>query len=44
MKLLPKRMVEKPWGRDVLPAPFEASNGNRIGEIWFEPPLEMPAF
>jgi mannose-6-phosphate isomerase len=31
-------MVEKPWGRDVLPAPFKAPQGRRIGEIWFEPP------
>lgn len=42
MKLLPKRMVEKPWGKDVLPAPFTAPEGQRIGEIWFEPPHEMP--
>lgn len=36
--LLPVRMVEKPWGRDRLPAPFEAPPGQRIGEVWFEPP------
>jgi mannose-6-phosphate isomerase len=36
--LLPTRMVAKPWGRDVLPGPFEAPPGERIGEIWFEPP------
>lgn len=35
------RVVEKPWGRDVLPAPFESGQGQRIGEIWFEPPEEM---
>ncbi|MEL7199561.1 MAG: class I mannose-6-phosphate isomerase [Pseudomonadota bacterium] len=29
--------VEKVWGRDVLPAPFVAHNGERIGEIWFDP-------
>ncbi len=40
--LLPVRMVEKPWGRDVLPAPFSAPPGQRIGEIWFEPPPELP--
>ena len=39
---LPTRMVEKVWGRDTLPAPFEAPEGQRIGEIWFEPPPEMP--
>ncbi|MFY7836011.1 MAG: class I mannose-6-phosphate isomerase [Novosphingobium sp.] len=42
MKLLSKCMVEKPWGKDVLPAPFTAPEGQRIGEIWFEPPPEMP--
>ncbi len=39
---LPVRMVEKPWGRDVLPAPFTAPAGQRIGEIWFEPPPQLP--
>lgn len=36
------RMVEKPWGCDVLPAPFTAPPGERIGEVWFEPPPELP--
>jgi len=40
--LLTTRTVEKPWGRDVLPAPFTAPEGKRIGEIWFEPPAELP--
>lgn len=40
--LLPIRTVEKPWGRDVLPPPFTAPEGKRIGEIWFEPPAQMP--
>lgn len=39
---LPMRKVAKPWGRDVLPAPFLAPEGKRIGEIWFEPPPELP--
>jgi len=39
---LATRMVEKVWGRDVLPAPFAAPPGQRIGEIWFEPPPELP--
>jgi len=39
---LPIRQVEKPWGRDELPAPFAAPTGKRIGEIWFEPPPELP--
>ncbi len=43
MSLLAQRMVEKPWGKDVLPAPFVTPVGKRIGEVWFEPPLEMPS-
>lgn len=39
---LPIRQVEKPWGKDVLPMPFETPHGQRIGEIWFEPPSELP--
>ncbi|MCX7863425.1 MAG: class I mannose-6-phosphate isomerase [Novosphingobium sp.] len=39
---LPTRAVEKPWGRDLLPAPFRTPIGQRIGEIWFEPPPELP--
>jgi mannose-6-phosphate isomerase len=39
---LPTRMVDKVWGRDLLPAPFVAPPGVRIGEIWFEPPPEVP--
>ncbi|MFO6446975.1 class I mannose-6-phosphate isomerase [Erythrobacter sp. NE805] len=35
-------MVEKVWGRDSLPAPFVPPAGQRIGEIWFEPPAELP--
>jgi mannose-6-phosphate isomerase len=41
-RALPTRMVEKVWGRDTLPAPFAAPPGSHIGEIWFEPPTEMP--
>ncbi len=40
--LLATRMVEKPWGREALPAPFAAPPGQRIGEVWFEPPPELP--
>ncbi len=43
MTLLTKRMVEKPWGKDVLPAPFVAPVGQRIGEVWFEPPSPVPS-
>ncbi len=39
---LPTKMVEKVWGRDLLPAPFVAPPGERIGEIWFEPPPQVP--
>lgn len=35
---LSTKMVEKPWGKDTLPAPFTASEGKRIGEVWFESP------
>lgn len=42
VRLIPTRMVEKVWGRAVLPEPFAAPNDTRIGEIWFEPPPELP--
>jgi len=35
---LTTRSVEKPWGRDTLPALFPNPDGQRIGEIWFEGP------
>ncbi|WP_374283833.1 class I mannose-6-phosphate isomerase [Novosphingobium sp.] len=35
--LLPIRMVDRPWGRTSLPAPFVIPAGQRIGEVWFEP-------
>lgn len=38
---LPTRMVERPWGREELPAPFVAPRGQRIGEVWFEPPAAL---
>lgn len=41
-RALETRSVEKPWGRDTLPPPFSAPGGKRIGEIWFEPPPELP--
>lgn len=40
--LLQTRSVEKVWGLDELPAPFVAPAGKRIGEVWFEPPAELP--
>jgi mannose-6-phosphate isomerase len=39
---LPTRMVAKPWGAEALPPPFAAPAGERIGEVWFEPPAELP--
>ena len=33
---LPRRYVEKPWGRTNLPAMFDPPPGKRIGEVWFE--------
>jgi mannose-6-phosphate isomerase len=40
--LLETKTVEKPWGKDVLPAPFATPAGKRIGEIWFVPPTDLP--
>ncbi|WP_305097145.1 class I mannose-6-phosphate isomerase [Croceibacterium aestuarii] len=40
--LLETKTVQKPWGRVDLPAPFTAPDGERIGEIWFVPPPELP--
>jgi mannose-6-phosphate isomerase len=42
-RALPTKSVEKVWGRPELPPPFEAPEGERIGEIWFEPPPELDA-
>lgn len=33
---LATRHVAKPWGRNVLPAPFTNPGNDKIGEIWFE--------
>lgn len=41
-RALETRSVEKVWGWDTLPSPFSAPEGQRIGEIWFEPPPELP--
>jgi mannose-6-phosphate isomerase len=40
--LLETKTVEKPWGKDLLPTPFETPAGKRIGEIWFVPPRDLP--
>ena len=39
---LPTITVEKPWGRETLPAPFTSPAGQRTGEIWFQPPPDLP--
>ncbi|MCX7284516.1 MAG: mannose-6-phosphate isomerase, partial [Novosphingobium sp.] len=31
MRLLTTKIVEKPWGADVLPAQFDVPEGKRIG-------------
>lgn len=40
---LPTRLVERPWGRERLPAPFPAPVKGRIGELWFQPPPQLDA-
>lgn len=39
---LDRHYVEKPWGRDRLPAEFDPPEGKRIGEVWFEGPPGLP--
>ncbi|WP_137681665.1 class I mannose-6-phosphate isomerase [Aurantiacibacter suaedae] len=39
--ILQTRMIEKVWGCDRLPAPFSAPDGQRIGEVWFDPPTTL---
>jgi mannose-6-phosphate isomerase len=36
-------MVERPWGREALPAPFVAPPGQKVGEVWFEPQPRLDA-
>lgn len=35
---LPTYVVEKPWGRNDLPAAFGVDPARRIGEVWFDAP------
>ena len=35
---LQRHLIDKPWGRNLIPPIFGATNGRRVGEIWFEPP------
>ena len=39
---LETKAVEKVWGRRDLPPPFAAPGDEPIGEIWFDPPPELP--
>ncbi|HEX9954009.1 MAG TPA: class I mannose-6-phosphate isomerase [Allosphingosinicella sp.] len=40
---LDTKLVEKPWGRDALPAPFsDIGGGDRIGEVWFAGAEHLP--
>lgn len=39
---LETKAVEKVWGRRDLPAPFIAPGDEPVGEIWFEPPPQLP--
>lgn len=41
--ILKTRQVEKVWGKDRLPPPFDDATEERIGEIWFEPPRDFDA-
>ncbi len=42
IRKLPRRFVEKVWGVDRLPPPFPHPSDDRIGEVWFDPPEELP--
>ncbi|WP_373491978.1 class I mannose-6-phosphate isomerase [Parasphingorhabdus sp.] len=35
---LKQKLVEKPWGKEVLPEMFHAKSEKKIGEVWFEAP------
>ena len=35
---LNKKLIEKPWGKDILPDIFDCGSGKKVGEIWFEAP------
>jgi mannose-6-phosphate isomerase len=40
--LLERHFVEKPWGRDDIPAAFATPAEKRIGEVWYEMPDAAP--
>ena len=39
---LAHHVVEKPWGRTDVPARYGATPGQRIGEVWFTAPDDIP--
>ena len=39
--LLATTLSPRPWGVDALPAPFVSPPGERIGEVWFTPPVRL---
>ena len=39
---LNRRYIEKPWGRTLLPAMFDAPQDRRVGEVWFTNGAELP--
>lgn len=40
---LKKKSVVKPWGQSIFPSPFHNKRKQKIGEIWFEPPIGVAA-
>ncbi|MEO1969443.1 MAG: class I mannose-6-phosphate isomerase [Sphingomonadaceae bacterium] len=34
-------IVDKVWGKRILPAPFRNDGDEPVGEIWFDPPAEL---
>lgn len=41
MRKLDRQFVEKVWGVNRLPEVFGYRGAERIGEVWFDPPIEM---
>ncbi len=39
--LLNTTLSPRPWGVDILPAPFVSPPNERIGEVWFTPPARF---
>lgn len=39
---LNRRYIEKPWGRTLLPAMFDAPEDRRVGEVWFTNGADLP--